>query len=135
MEGLLIGLVAVVALATLNMKLVDWLAAPVRKRYPTADLWWLAYVAAITGAAMGMVAGVNLFPLLVETMPALEGRVLTSLLIGAGSNVIFDWLSSNGATPERRTAKWLIPLLDADELEAERAAGDEEEVCRGRWAE
>ncbi len=84
MESLTIGLF----LATVNTKLIDFFAAPVRQRYPNLNLWWLIYIALITGAAIAWVAGVNLFAGYIANEPL--GRVLSALLVGGGSSLIHD---------------------------------------------
>jgi hypothetical protein len=75
-------------LAAVNTKLVDWIAAPIRQRYPELDLWWMLYVALLTGALISWLAGVNLFAGLVEN--DLLGRILSALLVGGGASLIHD---------------------------------------------
>jgi len=84
MEPLVIGLF----LATLNTKLIDWLAAPVREQWPDANLWWLIYVALATGAAIAWLSGVNLFAAYIDD--GLLGRILSCILVGGGSSLIHD---------------------------------------------
>jgi hypothetical protein len=84
MEPLVIG----TFLAIVNQKIIDYLAEPVRKRYPAIDLWWLVYVALASGAALAWFAGVNLF---IDYVPdPLAGRIVTCLLVGGGSSLIHD---------------------------------------------
>lgn len=75
-------------LAVVNSKLVDYLAAPIKKRFPDLDLWWLLYVSLATGFAIGWFGAVNLFAEYIESV--LLGRVLSSLLVGGGSSLIYD---------------------------------------------
>ena len=84
MEAFTVG----VFLAVVNQKILDFLAAPVRQRFPCLDLWWLIYVALATGATIAWVAGVNLFAGYVDN--TLLGRVLSCVLIGGGSSLIHD---------------------------------------------
>jgi hypothetical protein len=84
METLAIGLF----LAAVNTKVIDYLAEPVRRRYPKLDMWWLLYVAAVTGFAISWLAGVNLFGDFIAD-PVL-GRVLSGVLVGGGSSLIHD---------------------------------------------
>ena len=70
----------------LNMKLVEFLAEPVRKKFPQLDMWWMQYVSLATGLVLGIVAGINVFPQLQST----AGIIVTSLLLGAGSGLIYD---------------------------------------------
>jgi hypothetical protein len=51
-------------------------------------MWWLLYVAALTGFGISWLAGVNLFGVYIEN--AVLGRVLTGLLVGGGSSLIHD---------------------------------------------
>ena len=78
-----------VLLAVVNRALIEYLTAPIKKRYPDADLWWLVYVAFATGGAIGWVAGVNLFGAITE-MPVVLGRILTAACIGGGANLLHD---------------------------------------------
>ena len=78
-----------VLLAVVNRALIEYLSAPVKKRFPDADLWWLVYVAFLTGGAIGWVSGVNLFSSIAE-MPLVLGRILTAACIGGGSNLLHD---------------------------------------------
>lgn len=75
-------------LAAVNKKIVDFLAEPIKKRFPNFDLWWLMYVALITGAAISWVSGVNLFVDMVDN--DLLGQVLSAILVGGGSSLIHD---------------------------------------------
>lgn len=81
-------------LATANKAIIDYLAQPVRQRYPDADLWWLVYVALATGAAVSWLAGINLFGDYVASVVA--GQVLTAVLVGGGSSLIHDVFSATG---------------------------------------
>ena len=75
-------------LAAVNTAVVNYLAEPVRQRYPELDLWWLLYVALATGFVISWFAGVNLF----ETQIANEllGRILSGILVGGGSSLIHN---------------------------------------------
>ena len=96
METDVLGILAPVAnvlalallLATVNKVLVDYLLAPVRKRWPELSLWWAVYVSLVTGFLIGWFADVNLFALWIDG--DILGRILTSLLIGGGSSLIYD---------------------------------------------
>jgi hypothetical protein len=84
MEPLAIG----VFLAVVNQKVIDYLAAPIRKRWPDANLWWLIYLALATGAAVAWLAGVNLFGAYIKD--EMVGRVLSCVVVGGGSSLIHD---------------------------------------------
>lgn len=79
---------AAVLLAVVNMSIVDYLAEPVRRKYPDLDLWWLLYVALGTGGVIGWFANLNLFLELIPSMDPLAGRILTCVLIGGGSSLL-----------------------------------------------
>lgn len=84
MEPFVVGLFLAVA----NQKVVDYLAAPIRQKFPAIDLWWLIYVALATGAAIGWFAQLNLFT---QYLPdPLAGRVLSCIVVGGGSSLIHD---------------------------------------------
>jgi len=88
MRAMALGLL----LATANLKIIDYLAGPVRKRYPAADLWWLLYLALATGFCIAWFAPVNLFG---ELMPnVIVGRILTGILVGGGASLIHDVFDS-----------------------------------------
>ncbi len=75
-------------LAMANKLIIDYLAAPVKQRWPKANFWWLLYLALLTGGLLAWYAGVNLF---VEMIPSpLLGRILTSVLVGGGASLIHD---------------------------------------------
>ena len=84
MEALTIGLF----LSVVNTRIIDCLAAPVRQKFPDFDLWWLIYVALISGGAIAWVAGVNLFAGYIDNETL--GRVLSCFLVGGGSSLIHD---------------------------------------------
>jgi hypothetical protein len=74
-------------LAVINKALVDYIVAPIRQKFPEADLWWIVYVALATGGVIGWVSGVNI---LGEMLPDVAGRILTAVFIGGGSSLIHD---------------------------------------------
>lgn len=75
-------------LAAVNMAIVNYLAAPIRVKKPELDLWWLVYVALLTGFIISWFAGVNLFEAHIAN--ALLGRILSGILVGGGSSLIHD---------------------------------------------
>lgn len=75
-------------LAVVNMAIINYLAAPVREKMPKFDLWFLVYVALITGFLISWFAQVNLFEAHITNV--LLGRVLSGILIGGGSSLIHD---------------------------------------------
>ena len=84
MEALSVALFLSVA----NKALVDYLVEPIRKKFPNIDMWWLVYVALVTGGVIGWISEANVF---VQYMPdVLTGRILTALLVGGGSSLIHN---------------------------------------------
>lgn len=75
-------------LAVANKALVDYLAEPIRKKYPTLDLWFLPYIALATGFTIGYLADINLFEL--AQLTGLPGRILTAAVIGGGASLIHN---------------------------------------------
>ena len=78
-------------LILMNERLVSWFITPLFEKF-TLDTDWLKYVALVTGGVLVFLSGVNLF---VEYMPnELVGRVLTSIVAGGGSNLLYDTFSA-----------------------------------------
>ena len=98
MSGILgeVGAVLAIALflATVNKALLDLIVAPVRRKWPEADLWWFSYLALFTGALLAWVFNVNLLAALQGGEPArITGIVITGLVIGGGADLINDLFS------------------------------------------
>lgn len=81
-------LTTIVFLATINTKFIDYLKAPVQRKWPTLDMWWVTYVALLTGIVLGWLAQANVFEDLLESETA--AILLTGFLIGGGSSLIYD---------------------------------------------
>ena len=77
-----------VFLAAMNTSIVNYLAEPVRQRWPDLDLWWLLYVALGTGFAISWFAGVNLFADVIAN--EVLARVLSGFLVGGGSSLLHN---------------------------------------------
>lgn len=75
-------------LSAVNTAVVNYLAEPVRRRWPEADLWWLLYAALATGFTISWFGGVNLFEAYVAN--ELLGRILSGILVGGGSSLIHN---------------------------------------------
>ena len=84
-----------VLLAVVNRALIEYLATPIRQKFPDLDLWFLTYLALVTGGIIGWLAGINLFGA-IETMPVLVGRILTAVCIGGGSSLLHDIAKRRG---------------------------------------
>ena len=76
-------------LAVANKAIVDYLANPLRQRFPDLDLWFLPYVAFVTGGIIAYLSGVNLFAF-IEGLVGLTGRILTAAVVGGGAGLIHD---------------------------------------------
>lgn len=89
------ALAVVLFLAFVNMKVIDYLIAPLFERF-NLDKGLLLYVALLTGFALGMTVDTALFLPTLFIYPVV-GRIVTAVLIGGGSNLIHD-IASGGKT-------------------------------------
>lgn len=85
--GPLTPLVIAVLLAVTNSEIVDFIKKPIERKFPDLDLWWFVYVGLVTGFLIGWFGRINLFVGVVEE--EILGRVLTAILIGGGSSLIY----------------------------------------------
>ena len=76
-------------LAVANKAIIDYVAEPIRKRFPEVDLWFLPYIALATGFAVGYLADINLFAI-APGLTGSVGLVLTAAVIGGGSSLLHD---------------------------------------------
>ena len=83
-------LAVAILLAVCNKALIDYLFAPIRKKYPDLDLWFVLYVAFVTGGVIGFLANVNLFEGVAPGLEGIYGRILTACVVGGGSSLIHD---------------------------------------------
>ena len=75
-------------LSTANYSVINYLADPIRQKFPMLDLWWMVYVSFVTGFALSMIAGINLFgDYIANDMAAM---IITGLVVGGGSNLIYQ---------------------------------------------
>jgi len=78
-------------LVLVNERLVSWFVEPLFTKF-SVDTDWLKYVALVTGGVIVFLSGVNLFA---AHMPdPIVGRVLTSIVAGGGSNLLYDTFSA-----------------------------------------
>lgn len=97
-------LIAVALFLSLSAnRIIEAFVAPLKKRYPDLDLWWLIYVTWVAGGVLSYAAGVNLFAAVVPTLNPTAGLVLTALVVGGGANLIAD-LFPNTPTLELTTS-------------------------------
>jgi len=87
-----------ILLAVVNRAIIDYLAAPIRQKYPDHDLWYLVYIAFGVGGVIGWLSGVNLFAA-IETLPLILGRILTAACIGGGANLLHDIATRRNELP------------------------------------
>lgn len=121
----MVNLTTAVFLAVINSKLIDYLKAPVLKRWPNADLWWVTYVALATGIGLTWLAQVNLFADWISSEVA--GVLLSGVLVGGGSSLIYDIFSDRPAqvtaTAERGGSIETISAVSPANPEATDGAG------------
>lgn len=98
--------VVAVFFATLNKALLDLIAAPLHRRFPDVDLWWMDYLALLTGLGFALAFNVNLLESLVTTETSrIAGLVVTGLAIGGGADLINDLFAGvQGRAPAARRA-------------------------------
>ena len=85
--GSLTPLVIAGLLATVNSELIDLIKRPITEKFPEHNTWYFVYINLVTGFLIGWFAQVNLLAGIVpeETV----GRILSSLLIGGGSSLLY----------------------------------------------
>lgn len=81
----------VLVLAVVNKAIIDHLKRPVAEKFPLLDLWWLPYLALVTGGAICAVSDLNLFRA-IGSMPHGLGVGLTSILVGGGAQLLHEVL-------------------------------------------
>lgn len=81
---------AALLLAVAAKAIVDYLAEPVRKKYPNLDMWWIIYPAFVIGGAVGYIADINLFETVAPGLVGVAGRILTACVVGGGSSLIHN---------------------------------------------
>ncbi len=77
-------------LALITERIVAAALAPVEKRWPELDLWWVVYPSWVLGGTLAWFAGINLFTDLIPGFNADLGRVLTAVVAGGGANLLHD---------------------------------------------
>ena len=76
---------------------LDYIAEPIRAKFPTLDLWWFNYLAIVVGGVIGWLAEINLFAGYFGNVAL--GRIMTALLIGGGAKLINDAFATAPALP------------------------------------
>jgi hypothetical protein len=82
------ALAAVLFLAFVNMKVIEYFVTPLFDRFKL-DHGALLYIALLTGFGLGMTVDSTLFLPNLFVYP-IVGRIVTAVLIGGGSNLIHD---------------------------------------------
>ena len=86
LEVALVNVALTILLAFVVEILVEHLVGkPLEQAAPMFPRWWLIYVSLVGGAALGWFSEVNIFEGLI---PVLVGRIVTSILIGGGSQIV-----------------------------------------------
>jgi hypothetical protein len=75
----------VLFLTVINERLVEWFINPLFKRFGW-DTFFLTYVALVTGVALSLAVGANVF--MPEFIPVWVGVGLTAVFVGGGSNLL-----------------------------------------------
>jgi hypothetical protein len=100
--------IAATFLAIATNRIVEAFVAPVKKKWPTLDLWWVIYVAWIVGGLLSYESGLNLVS---EVLPKLNpdvGAVLTAVVVGGGANLIAQVFPTSGR-PKDDDARQAMP--------------------------
>jgi hypothetical protein len=79
-----VGLIALLAFVV-EILVEHLVGKPLEQAAPHTPRWWLIYVSLVLGAALGWFSEVNLFEGLI---PVLVGRIVTSALVGGGSQIV-----------------------------------------------
>ena len=83
-------------LSVIANRLIEAFVAPIKQRFPEADMWWLIYVAWGVGALLSVLAKVNLFVALLPDLHPTAGLVLSAIVIGGGANLLADLFPAIG---------------------------------------
>lgn len=79
-----------VALAAINEKIINYFTAPLKNKWPDANYWWVLYLALVSGSALAWFVKLNMFIPLFGADSELVGRVLSCILVGGGSSLIYN---------------------------------------------
>lgn len=127
-SAIALAIVYVLVLAVVNMRIVEYLKAPIVAQFPKAPLWWVVYVAFATGTALAFGFTFDAFEFMPEH-PFWLGRLLTGCMIGGGSSLIFDIAKRlvSGLTKLLSSLSELIAILNQAKavLQPDVIVGDE----------
>jgi uncharacterized membrane protein YjjP (DUF1212 family) len=88
------AIAAALFLALCNERIINALITPIFDKAKW-DKFWITYISLITGAALSVIANINLFYDLLPRMHPTAGLVLTAIVIGGGSNLLHDLFKPN----------------------------------------
>lgn len=94
------NLVAAFFLALIVKSIVAALTAPIKQKWPEADLWWLLYPSWVIGGIIAFLAKLNLL-IDVPGLSALDpmaGQILTAIIVGGGANLLHDIFDRQSGT-------------------------------------
>lgn len=117
------NLVGAFFLALIVKSIVAALTAPIKQKWPNADLWWLIYPSWVIGGVIAYSASLNLLseaPGLSQLDPQM-GRLLTAVIIGGGANLlhdIFDKPSTTTLTSELKGPGFMTSTVQSDQVVA-----------------
>jgi len=102
-----------IVLAVVNMQIVEYLKAPIARRYPKADLWYVVYIAFGTGVALAFGFRLDVFEFM-PPHPLYLGIGLTGCLVGGGSSLIFKTMKGivGGLTQLKKSLSDLSVILE-----------------------
>lgn len=98
-----LGIGSFLALAT--ERIVAAIVAPIKKKWPDVDYWWLIYPSWILGSLLAYLAGINLLLTLVPKLDPLYGQILTAVIVGGGANLIHDIFDKSPTTTLTATSE------------------------------
>ena len=103
-------------LSVVIKSVLDYIAEPIRTKFPTLDLWWFNYLALVCGGAVSWLANMNLFAVYIDV--AWLGKLLTALLIGGGAKLINDVFSNAPQTvaAQRESGKRSLDMVEYAEV-------------------
>ena len=81
-------------LALVVKSVLDFIAEPLRTKFPQLDLWWFDWVALAFGGAAAWFANLNLFSDYFTN--DLLGRILTAFVVGGGTKLLNEIFSNAG---------------------------------------
>ena len=89
------ALATAILLAVVVKSVLDYIAEPLRSKFPQLDLWWFNWLALVVGGIAAWFAEINLFSVYFAN-PTL-GRVLSAFVVGGGAKLINQVFSNAGA--------------------------------------